>query len=45
MSTCFVLAVYAKHGAEEGAIQNANIIKALPLKYLYSCEELKKNAL
>ena len=30
MIACFVLAVYAKHRAEEGAIQNAGIIKALP---------------
>ena len=27
---CFIFAVYAKHRAEEGVIQNADIIKALP---------------
>ena len=42
MITCFVLGVYAKHRAEEGAIQNADIIKALPLIDLYSYKELMK---
>ena len=40
--TCFVFAVYTKHRAEEGAISNSDIIKALPLRDFYSHKELNK---
>ena len=40
---CFVFAVYTKHRAEEGAIRNADIIKALPLVDFESDPSMVRN--